>query len=95
MPGGFYPRLTKLRPSGNHALRSVCPMTPQLTPDAGREDARFPRSRAGINHVPTAARHSELGVRPGESDPAAMLSGVLLLVVATIIIALALAWGLT
>jgi hypothetical protein len=33
-------------------------------------------------------------VRPGESNPARMLSGVLLLVIATIIVGLALAWWL-
>lgn len=94
MHGGFYPQLTKRRPSGNHVLRKVCPMTPQLTPASGCEDDRFPRAGAGSSRVPTAARHPELGVRPGESDPAAMLSGVLLLVAVTIMIALALAWGL-
>ncbi|MGH3826621.1 MAG: hypothetical protein ACRDQX_05535 [Pseudonocardiaceae bacterium] len=69
-------------------------MTPQLTPASGREDDRFPRAGAGSRRAPAAAGHPELGVRPGESDPAAMLSGVMLLVTATIMIALALAWGL-
>lgn len=75
---GFYPWLTRLRPSGNHGLRSVCPMSPQHTPTADREDDHF----------------LGLGVRPGESDPARMLAGVLLLVVATVLITLALAWWL-
>jgi hypothetical protein len=91
---GFYLRLTELRPGGNHVLRSVCPMTPQLTPASGREDNGFPQSRTGSNSALTAELRHDLGVRPGESDPARMLSGVLLLVVATIIMVLALAWWL-
>jgi hypothetical protein len=35
-----------------------------------------------------------VGVQPGESDPARMLSGVLVLVVATLTMALMLAWWL-
>lgn len=62
-------------------------MTQQLTPASGREDPR-PRTEANIT------ADSDLGVRPGESNPARMLSGVLLLVVAMIIMALALAWWL-
>ncbi|MGH3773000.1 MAG: hypothetical protein ACRDRW_16675 [Pseudonocardiaceae bacterium] len=69
-------------------------MTPHLTPASGRENDRYPRSRTGSNSAPTVERHPDLGVRPGESDPARMLSGVLLLVVATIIMVLALAWWL-
>ncbi|MGH3722362.1 MAG: hypothetical protein ACRDRI_26685 [Pseudonocardiaceae bacterium] len=69
-------------------------MTPQLTPASGREDDYFLRSRAGRNGAPTVERHLDLGLRPGESDPARMLSGVLLLVAATIIMVLALAWWL-
>jgi hypothetical protein len=74
-------------------------MTPQLTPASGREDNGFPRSRTGSNSTLTAELRHDLGVRPGESDPARMLSGVLLLVVATIIMVLAimvlaLAWWL-
>ncbi|HWR48426.1 MAG TPA: hypothetical protein VN327_12575 [Pseudonocardiaceae bacterium] len=69
-------------------------MTPQLTPASGREDNGFPRSRTGSNSALTAERPRDLGVRPGESDPARMLSGVLLLVVATIIMVLALVWWL-
>ena len=53
-------------------------MTPHLSPATDREDDRL--------------RH--LGVRPGESDSARMLSGVLLLVVVTISIMLTLAWWL-
>ncbi|MGH3549407.1 MAG: hypothetical protein ACRDQU_15140 [Pseudonocardiaceae bacterium] len=69
-------------------------MTQQLTPAAGHsdsgredngfEDAGFPRPRTG----------GDLGVRPGESNPARMLSGVLLLTVAMMLIALTLAWWL-
>ncbi|MGB8963987.1 MAG: hypothetical protein WCC38_18770 [Pseudonocardiaceae bacterium] len=69
-------------------------MTQHLTPAAGREDNGFPRLRAGGNSALTAEPSAGLGVRPGESDPARMLSGVLLLAVAMIIMALALAWWL-
>ena len=91
---GFYLRLTEFRPTGNHVRRSVCPMTPQLTPAAGREDTGFLRSCTGSNSAHIAGLRRDLGVRPGESDPAHMLSGVLLLVGATIIMVLALAWWL-
>lgn len=91
---GFYLRLTELRPGGNHVLRNVCPMTPQLTPASGRRDNGFPQSRTGSNSALTAELRHDLGVRPGESDPARMLSGVLLLMVATIIMVLALVWWL-
>jgi hypothetical protein len=90
----FYLRLTEFRPAGNHVLRSVCLMTPQLTPAAGREDNGFPRSRTGSNSVHIPELRRDLGVRPGESDPARMLSGVLLLVATTVIMVLALAWWL-
>jgi hypothetical protein len=82
-------------------LRSVCPMTQQLTPASGREDSGVPRWRPGNHGSPgnhgapgsysalASEFGSELGVRPGESDPARMLVGVLLLVVATIVMALA------
>ncbi len=90
----FYLRLTRLRPGGNHALSSVCPMTPQLTPASGREDNGFPWSRTGSNSAPAEELRHDLGVWPGESDPARMLSGVLLMVIAMITIALALAWWL-
>jgi len=36
----------------------------------------------------------DLGVRPGESNPARMLAGVLLLTVAMMVLALTLAWWL-
>jgi len=105
-PDGFYLRLTELGRSGNQVLRSVCPMTQQLTPTSGREDSVVPRLRPGSpgasGRHSASGRHgalaselgSELGVRPGESDPARMLGGVLLLVVATIVMVLALAWWL-
>jgi hypothetical protein len=60
-------------------------MTPQLTPASGREDNGFPPPRTTSKSAPGAGLGSDLDVRPGESDPARMLSGVLLLVVATII----------
>ncbi|MGH3779639.1 MAG: hypothetical protein ACRDRO_03140 [Pseudonocardiaceae bacterium] len=74
-------------------------MTQQLTPaagrsDHGREDRGFPRPRTSGDSALTADTGNDLGVRPGESNPARMLSGVLLLTVAMMIIALTLAWWL-
>lgn len=71
-------------------------MTQQLTPASGREDNGFPRPRTGGNTSLTADPGGKVGVRPGESNPARMLSGVLLLTVAMMIMALvlALAWWL-
>jgi hypothetical protein len=90
----FYLRLTKLMPSGNQLLRSVCVMTQHLSPAAGRGDNGFPRPRTAGNSALTADPVGHLGVRPGESDPARMLAGVLLLTVAMMIMALVLAWWL-
>ncbi len=69
-------------------------MTQQLTPASGREDNGFPRPRTGGNSALTADAGGDLGVRPGESNPARMLSGVLLLTAAMMVVALALAWWL-
>jgi hypothetical protein len=74
-------------------------MTQQLTPaagrsDHGRDDNGFPRPRTGGGSARTANPGGDLGVRPGESSPARMLSGVLLLTVAMMLIALTLAWWL-
>jgi hypothetical protein len=91
---GFYLRLTRLRPGGNQALSSVCPMTPQLTPASGRENNGVPWSRTGGDSAHAESLCGDLGVLPGESDSARMVSGVLLLVIATITMALALAWWL-
>jgi hypothetical protein len=75
----FYLRLTKLMPSGNQLLRS---------------DNGFPRPRTAGSSALTAEPVGDLGVRPGESNPARMLAGVLLLTVAMMIMALVLAWWL-
>ena len=79
-------------------LRNVCPMTPKLTSASGREDNVFPPARRAGNGALTVESPGELrndlGVWPGESDPTRMLSGVLLLVIATVTMALALAWWL-
>lgn len=74
-------------------------MTQQLTPAAGRsgpgrEDSGFPRPRTAGDNARTSETGGDLGVRPGESNPARMLSGVLLLTVAMMLIALTLAWWL-
>jgi hypothetical protein len=95
----FYLRLTEFGPGGNPLLRSVCVMTQHLTSAAGREDNGFPRPQAGDRRALSAdplasGPGADLGVRPGESNPARMLSGVLLLAVAVIIMALVLAWWL-
>ena len=81
-------------PSGNQLLRSVCVMTQHLTPPAGREDNGFPRPRTAGSSALTADPVGDLGVRPGESNPARMLAGVLLLTVAMVLMALVLAWWL-
>lgn len=90
--------LTKYGPGGNQALRSVRGMTPRLTPASGREDHGFPQ---GLSQPPAGSYGalasefgSDVGVRWGESDPARMLSGVLMLVMVTIITGLALVWWL-
>ena len=90
----FYLRLTKLMPSGNQLLRSVCVMTQHLSPAAGRGDNGFPRPRTAGSSALTAEPAGDRGVRPGESNPARMLAGVLLLTVAMMIMALVLAWWL-
>jgi hypothetical protein len=74
-------------------------MTAQLTPASGRDDSSFPRPRPGsygTRSYGTGASDVIGGVRtrPGESDPARMLSGVLVLVISIIIMALALVWWL-
>ncbi|MGA9311653.1 MAG: hypothetical protein WBV74_14945 [Pseudonocardiaceae bacterium] len=69
-------------------------MTQHLTPAAGREDNGFPRPRTAGSSALTAEPVGDLGVRPGESNPARMLAGVLLLTVAMVLMALALAWWL-
>lgn len=90
----FYLRLTKLGPGGNPLLRSVCLMTAQLTPASGRDDSGFPRPRTGRSHPETSDVISGVHTQPGESDPARMLSGVLLLVIVTVVMTLALVWWL-
>ena len=69
-------------------------MTQHLTPAAGREDNGFPRPRTAGHSALTADSIGDLGVRPGESNPARMLAGVLLLTVAMMVLALTLAWWL-
>ncbi|MBA2471167.1 MAG: hypothetical protein DLM61_10520 [Pseudonocardiales bacterium] len=70
-------------------------MTQHLTPAAGREDNGFPRPRTGGNGALTADPVGDLGVRPGDSNPARMLSAVLLLAITMIIMAVALVLWLT
>jgi hypothetical protein len=68
-------------------------MTAHLTPGSGRKDhglpRGFPKPRTGSDDTLTG-----LGVLDGESNPARMLSGVLILVFVSIILALMLAWWL-
>jgi hypothetical protein len=92
--GSFYLWLTKLGPGGNPLLRSVCLMTAQPIPALGRDDSGFPRPRTGSYRPMTSEGIYGVCARPGESDPSRMLSGVLMLVTVTIIVALTLAWWL-
>ncbi len=62
-------------------------MTQQSTPASGREHNGFPRPQIGTHSVLTPGRGCELGVESGDSDPGRMLAGVLVLVIATIIMA--------
>lgn len=64
-------------------LRSVCVMEHQLTSASIGADGDSP--------MLLTARHDDLAVRPGESNPGRMLSAVLLLVLA---IVLGLVWWL-
>ena len=89
---GFYLRLTDRGVSGNQTLRSVYAMTRQLSP--GRDGNEVTRLRIESNSALTAGPGSDLGVRPGESDPARMLCAVLLLTAATVVIVLTLMWWL-
>jgi hypothetical protein len=74
-------------------------MEHQLTPPS-REDENVLRLRTGSNSTLVdcidsgSYLHSDLGVRPGESNPGRMLCAVLLLVVAIIVLGLGLAWWL-
>ena len=72
-------------------------MTAHLTPGSGRKDndspRALPRPRTGSNdtaHLDTGG----LGVQHGESNPARMLSAVLILVIVAIVMALMLTWWL-
>jgi hypothetical protein len=68
-------------------------MTAQLPPASGYQDG-FPQPRTGGYSTLLPGDGSGTRAQPGESSPARMLSGVLLLVVATIIVGLALVWWL-
>lgn len=82
--------------SGNHTGRSVSVMTAHLTPRSGRKDDSrrgLPRPRTGSNDT----AHLDVGgpgVQHGESNAARMLSGVLILVIVAMVMALMLAWWL-
>lgn len=76
-------------------------MAHQLTPPPGREDEGHPRLRTEGDAALTGGfdtdlhLRSDLGVRPGESDPGRMLGWVLLVVMAlTVVAILALLWWL-
>jgi hypothetical protein len=72
-------------------------MTAHLTPGSGRKDhgssRGIPRPRTG-SYDSVHLNADGLGVQHGESNPARMLSGVLILVVFAIVMALMLAWWL-
>lgn len=67
-------------------------MTAHLTPGSGRKDSEYPRGfpkpRSSYDTL------TGLGVQRGESNPARMLSGVLILVLVSIVVTLMLAWWL-
>ena len=72
-------------------------MTAHLTPGSGRKDQgssrHIPRPRTG-SYDTAHLGAGGLGLQHGESNPARMLSGVLILVVFAIVMALMLAWWL-
>lgn len=72
-------------------------MTAHLTPGSGRKHTDsprdFPQPRTG-GYDTLAPGTSGLGLHDGESNPARMLSGVLILVIAAFIMALTLLWWL-
>ena len=68
-------------------------MTAQLPPASGYQDGSA-HPRTGGYRTLSTGDGSGTRAQPGESSPARMLSGVLLLVVATIIVGLALVWWL-
>lgn len=80
----------------------ICFMAHQLTPPSGREDEGLPRPRTDSNSAltgyfePDLYLHSDLGPRPGESNPGQMLGWVLLIVAATavVMLGLVLVWWL-
>jgi hypothetical protein len=61
-------------------------MTAHLTPGSGRKDTGYPRPRFGSD-----GSLAGLGVCQGESNPARMLSGVLILVFVAVMIGMMLA----
>lgn len=77
-------------------------MAKELTPESGREDGNFPWLRIPSSDVAQLSGwpnphgysdsdlelRSDLGVRPGESDPGRMLCGVLLIVALVVIVGL-------
>ncbi|MDQ3906243.1 MAG: hypothetical protein M3300_12585 [Actinomycetota bacterium] len=64
-------------------------MTAHLTPGSGRKDSGYFEPRFGSNDPMTG-----LGLRGGESDPARMLSGVLILVFVAVVVGLMMTWWL-
>ena len=89
---GIYLRLTDLGPGGYALLRSVTVMV-HLISASGRGSGNVTQLRIGRDHADRSG--GDLGVRPGESDSTPMVGGVLLVVLATIILALVLVWWLT
>jgi hypothetical protein len=64
-------------------------MTAHLTPGSGRKDSGYLGPRFGSDDPLTC-----LGVREGESNPARMLSAVLILVFVAVVVGLMMAWWL-
>jgi hypothetical protein len=87
----IYLRLT-VGPGGYALLRSVTVMV-HLISASGAGSGNVTQLRIGRDHADRSG--GDLGVRPGESDSTPMVGGVLLVVLATIILALVLVWWLT
>lgn len=75
-------------------IRNLIVMTAHFPPASGHGEHGIPRPRSGRYGALTSEVSSGARVRPGESDPARMLSAVLLLVLITLVTMVTLVWWL-